>query len=68
MDFVENAENLIRIDRAEREVIIGVAAIIEVEATEHIFIEQPCDDLLDVLRKIMVPRVNEHLRAGTGDF
>ena len=49
-DLVEDAEDLVRIDRAERQVVVGVAAVVEVEAAEHVLVEQPRDDLLDVLR------------------
>ena len=65
-DFVEDAENLIGIDGAEREVVIGVAAIVEMEAADHFLMKKPGDDLLDILRLVVMARVDEHqsLRAG----
>ena len=35
--------------RAESQVVVGVAAVVEVEAAEHVLIEEEGDDLLDVL-------------------
>jgi hypothetical protein len=66
VDFVENAEDLVRIDRAQREIIVGIAAVVEVEAAQHVLVEQPCDDLLDVLRRVMVAGVDQHLRTRAG--
>ena len=65
-DLVEDAEDLIRIDRPERQVIVGIAAIVEVEAAQHPLGEQPGHDLLDVLRQVVMPGVHQHpgLRAG----
>ena len=49
-DFVEDAKYLIRIDGPERQVIIRVAAIIEVKTAQGALGEEPSDNLLDVLR------------------
>ena len=35
-DFMENTENLVRIDGAERQIVVGIAAIIEVKSAQHI--------------------------------
>src|SRR5476651_2194887 len=53
-DLVEDAEHLIRIDRPQRQVVVRIAAIVEVKAAEHPLGQQPRDDLLDVLRLVMV--------------
>ena len=58
-NLVENAEDLIRIDRTHGQIIIGVAAIVEVKAAEHILGEEPGHDLLDVLRCVMMSGVNQ---------
>ena len=68
VDLVEDAEDLVGIDGAEREVVVGVAAVVEVEAAEHVFIEQPRDDLLDVLRKVVMAGVDQHLGLRAGLF
>ena len=63
MDFVEDAEDLVGVDRAERQVVIGVFAVVEVEAAEHVLVEEPRHDLLDVDRVVVVAGVDEHLGA-----
>src|SRR5579862_106120 len=65
-DFVKNAEDLVGIDGAQREVVIGVAAVVEVEAAQHVFGEQPGHDLFDVLGLIMMAGIDQDfgLRAG----
>ena len=70
-DFVEDAENLIGVDGAEGEVVIGVAAVVEVEAAEHVEIEEPGYDLFDVLRGVVVAGIDEDLclwTGGAGEF
>ena len=59
-DLVEDAEHLVRIDGAERQVVIGIAAVVEVESAEHAVVQQPRDDLLDVLRLVVVPGIDQH--------
>lgn len=61
----ENAENAIGIDRAGREVIVGVMSIVEVESAERTFIGEERDDVLDILPRQMMPRINEHFRLRT---
>src|ERR1035438_6873986 len=65
-DLVEDAEDLVRIDGSQREIVVGVAAVVEMESAQHVFREQPRHDLLDVLRLIMMPGIHQHLglRAG----
>ena len=36
------------------------------EAAEHAEIQEPCHDLLDILRRIMMARIHQHLRARAG--
>jgi hypothetical protein len=66
MNLVEDAEDLVGIDGAEGEVVVGVAAVVEVEAAEQAGVEQPGDDLLDVLRVVVVAGIDQDagLRAG----
>ena len=64
-DLVKNAEHLVRVDRAQGQIVIGVAAVVEVESAEQIFGKQPCDDLFDVLRRIMMAGVDQDLRLRT---
>ena len=61
-DLVKDAKHLIRIDGPERQVVVRIAAIVEVEPSEHAFVEQPRDDLLDVLRRVVVTGIHQHLR------
>ena len=65
-DLVEDAEDLVGIDGAQRQIVVGVAAVVEVEAAEHVEIEQPGHDLLDVLRLVVMAGIHQHLglRAG----
>jgi hypothetical protein len=50
VNLMEDAKDLVGIDGAEGEVVVGIAAIVEVEAAEEAGVEQPGDDLLDILR------------------
>jgi len=64
--LVEDAEDLVGIDRAEGEVVVGVFAVVEMEAAEHFQVEQPGDNLLDILRLIMVAGIDENESLGAG--
>ena len=68
LDFVEDAEHLIGIDRAEGQVVVGVAAIVEVESAHHVVMKEPCDDLLDVLCLVVMSGIDEDERLRTGVF
>src|SRR5215469_365082 len=59
-NLVKNSEYLVRINRAKREVVIGIAAVVEVKSSQHVLREQPRDNLLNVLRLIMMSRIHEH--------
>ena len=48
-NFVKDTEDLVGIDRSQGKVVVGVAAVVEVESAEQIKMKQPCDDLLDIL-------------------
>jgi len=61
-NLMEDAKHLVRVDRAEGQVVVRIAAVVEVEAAEHLLREQPRDDLLDVLRQVMMAGVDEHAR------
>ncbi len=65
-DLMEDPENLVRVDRAHRQVVVGIAAIVEVESAQHLFVEQPRHDLLDVLRQVVVAGIDQHLGLRPG--
>ncbi len=62
-NLMEDAEDLVRIDGAHGQIVVGISAVVEVEAAEHAEIEQPRHDLFDVLRLIMMARIHQHLGA-----
>ena len=66
VDLGENAENLIRIDRATGRVVGGVAPVVEVKTAEHVLVEEPREDLFDILGVVMRAGIDEHLRARAG--
>ena len=61
-DLAHDPEQLERVDRADDQVVVGVLAVVEVEAAEQPFREQQSDDLLDVRPLRMVAGVDEDLR------
>ncbi len=67
LDLVKDAEGLIWVDGTERQIVVGVAAVVEVQAAEHFLMLQPSENLLNVLRLIMVAGIDQHegLRAGS---
>ncbi len=67
-NFVEDAEHLIRIDGTKSEIVVRVSPIVEMKPSNHLVMEKPGDDLLDVLRLIVMPGVHEHERLRTGGF
>ena len=60
-DLAHDAEELERVDRAHDQVVVGVLAVVEVEAAEEPFGQEERDDLLDVRPLRMVPRVDQDL-------
>ena len=46
---MEDAEDLIGIDGAQGQVVVGVAAVVEVEPAQQAGVQQPSDNLLDIL-------------------
>src|SRR5207253_1002640 len=51
--------DLIRINGSHRQVVIGVAAVIEVKSSEHVFGKQPRNDLLNILRVVVMSRIHQ---------
>ena len=51
------------VDAAHRQVVVGVLAVIEVEAAEHVFVDQERDDVLHVGARQVMSGVNQHLRT-----
>ena len=63
---MKDPKHLIRIDRAEGKVIVGIAAIVEMKSAKHLLREQPGHDLLDILPLIVMPRIDQHLGLRSG--
>ena len=68
VELGEDAEDLVGVDGAKCQIVIGIAAIVEVESAEHVLVEEPGDDLLDVLCVVVVAGVDEDFGLGTGGF
>ncbi len=60
-DLAHDPEELEGVDRADDQVVVGVLAVVEVEAAEQSLGEQERDDLLDVRALRVVAGVDEHL-------
>jgi len=58
--LVIDQKELIRVDRAHGEVIVGVLFGVEVKAAQPAFIKEQGDDLLDVGAQRMVPEIDQH--------
>ncbi len=58
----DDEEELVRVDRADGEVVVAVLGVVEVEATEPADHRQPADDLLDVRVREVVAEVDETRR------
>ncbi len=65
-DLVEDAEDLIRIDGAQGQIVVGKAAVVQMKAAQHAVIEEPGYDLLDVLGLVMMAGIHQDcgLRPG----
>ncbi len=63
---MKDTEDLVGIDRSQGEIIVGVAPIVKVEAAQHLGVQQPGDDLLYILRLVVMPGIDQHqsLRSG----
>ena len=48
-NLVEDAKDLIGVDRPHGQIVVGIPPIVEVEAAQHPLRQQPGDDLFDVL-------------------
>ena len=64
MNLVEDAEDLVGIDRSQGEIVVGITAVIEVEAAHHVVVQKPGDDLLDVLRLVVMAGIDEDNACG----
>ncbi len=67
-DLAEDAEHLVGVDAAHGQVVVAVAAVVEVESAKHLLVDQPGDDLLDVLGQVVVAGVHQHLGLRAGGF
>ena len=66
MNLVKYPEYLVWIDRSEREIVIRIPAIIKVKAAQHARVQQPGHNLFDILRRIVMTRIDQHLCLRTG--
>ncbi len=64
--FMEDAEDLVGVNGAEGEIVVGIASIVEVEAAQHAGVQQPRYNLLDVLRGVVMTGVDQHARLRAG--
>jgi hypothetical protein len=62
--FVENKEQLVRVDGAGVEVVVAIFAVVEMEAAEFSEAGQARDDLLDIDVGRVVPQIDETERLG----
>ena len=62
-ELEEDQEQLERVDRADDQVVVGVLAVVEVEAAEPALGVEQRDDLLDVHALGVVAEVDQHARA-----
>ncbi len=67
VNLVEDAEDLVGIDRAQRQIVVGIAPVVEVEAAQHLGVQQPRHNLLDVLRAVVMAGIHQHARLRAGD-
>src|SRR5215472_15293153 len=65
-DFVENAKNLVGINRSQGKVVIGIATVVEMESAQHVLGKQPGNNLLDILAKIMMSGIDQYSRLRSG--
>jgi len=65
-DFVEDSENLVGIDRTEGQVVVRVTPVIEMKPSHHFLVEEPRDDLFDVLRLVVMSGIDKNKGLGTG--
>src|SRR5580658_10526527 len=63
---MKDAEDLVGIDGAQGQVVVRVAAIVEVESAQQVCVQQPGDNLFNVLRGVVVAGVDQDagLRSG----
>ena len=66
VNLVEDAENLVGIDGAQSQIVVGVPAIVEMESADHLVMQQPGHDLLDVLRLIVMAGIHQNVGLRTG--
>ena len=60
-NLVKDTKDLIWINGTHGQIVVSVASIVEVETAKHVLRQKPRNDLLNVLRGIMVSGVNQHL-------
>ena len=49
------------------QIVIGIAAIVKMKSSQHVFRQEPCHDLLDILRCVVMSGIDQdsRLRAGS---
>src|ERR1700755_1893396 len=66
VNLMEDTKDLVRIDGSQGQVIVGIAAVIEVKTSEHVDMQKPRHDLLDVLCGVVMPGIHEDARPWPG--
>src|SRR6266566_1218576 len=61
-NFMKDPEHLVRIDRPQRQVVIGILPVVEMKSTQLSQPQQPRHNLFNVRPLIMMPRIHQHLR------
>ena len=67
VNLVEDAEDLVGVDRAQGQIVVGIAPVVEVETAQQAGMQQPGDDLLDVLGRVVMSGIDQDPRLRTGD-
>src|SRR5947199_10151647 len=65
---MKDTKYLIGIDGTKSEVIVGIATVVEMKPAYHLVMEQPGDDLLDVLCLVVMSRIHQHIGLRTGSL
>src|SRR5271169_2206082 len=62
VNLMEDTKDLIVIDGPQRQVIVSIAAVVEMKTAQHADVQKPRDDLLDVLCGIVMTGIHKHAR------
>src|ERR1700722_1283732 len=65
VNLMEDAEDLIRINRPQRQIVVSISAVVKVETTNHLVMQQPGYDLFDILSLIMMTGIHQNIGLWT---